>query len=373
MAENGRVVSQRILIALGLLLASSCAKISGPTRTSEKVFKAQWIKDHDPSYSTGNLPIGLSGPLIHQGLVYAGHALGEMRAYDLINGRPIWRKRDNGPYSAEPTPLLEDYITYGSIKGRVYTRHRLNGKLLWNVDLGAAIEGEGVFYNGRLYFHTRNHKIFCLDARTGKILWAYKRSVPFAITLQRVSRPLLYDHKIFVGFADGTIASFSAEEGVLLWESKVFSGSKFIDVDAGPLLFNGKLIAGGLAGDLAVLDKDSGLLERKLGYPVSRAPIVFGQRLILGTSEGEVVVLDRGLKELMRKKVSSNAISAMALWKKGLVVASGGRLLQIDLKNLATMGSFHLGHQSSAVFGRMEVSEGALAVYSSRNRLYLFR
>ncbi len=358
------------------LFLSSCSTLhqwgfKGP-KSSKNFFKPIWIKNHDPEYDTGNLPIGLQSPFVHEGIVYAGHGSGEMRAYELSNGRLVWRAKDNGAYHSGPV-LMGDYITYGSVEGRVYARHRLNGELLWNVDLGAAIESKGVISRGRLYYHTRNHKIFCLDAKTGKILWAYKRSVPFIATLQRASRPLIDKNKLYVGFADGTVAAFSIEEGILLWENKIVSGPKFIDVDASPLIFNNQLIIGSLSGSLAVMDRENGFVKRKLKYNVSRKPLILDKRLFLGTVNGEIVVLGRNLKEVASRKISDAAISSMALWKGGLAISTvDGHLIYIDPKNLSIKSSIYLGHRSSAVFGELGVREGKLAAYSSRNRLYVF-
>lgn len=374
-----------IALILGLCLGlSSCAswrawqgkqswKIEPPLRGSQKVFKPIWIKNHDPVYQTGNLPVGLQTPFVHEGLVYAGHGSGEMRAYELHSGRMVWRAKDKGGYHGGPT-LFGDHLTYGTIEGRAYARHRLSGKLIWNVDLGAAVESQAVLSRGRLFYHTRNHKIFCLDAQTGKTLWAYRRSIPLITTLQRVSRPLVLGNRLYVGFADGTVAAFSVEEGILHWETKIVSGSKFIDVDLSPLrLGRRQILVGSLSGSLVVLDRRNGKIRRRLKYAPTRRPLVWGKYFILGTPEGEVILLDRNLRKRASQKISEVAVASMTFWKKGLVVSTvDGYLHYMDLKGLNVESSFALGHGHSAVFGDLVSQEGKLVAYSSRNRLYVF-
>ena len=341
-------------------------------RGPPKVFKPLWAKNHDPLYNSGNLPIGVQNPSIYQGIVYIGHNKGEMRAYDIEDGRLIWKAKDNGAYHSGVV-LMGDYITYGTVKGRAYSRHRLSGKLLWSVDLGASIETDGVLFEGRLYYHTRNHKIFCLDAMTGKILWAFKRSIHLMATLQRASRPLVDREKLYVGLADGTVVAFSLQEGIPLWERKIISGSKFIDADVDPLLFHGELIVAGASGLLTVLDKKNGLIKRRLNYSIARAPLIWGEHLILGTVNGEIVILDKNLRKVASQNVSTTSISSILPWKKGFVVATvGGYLLFMNSKDLSLQASYHLGHQSSAIFAPLKAEEGKLVVYSARNRLYVF-
>ena len=365
-------------ICLGAL--SSCSfltkKIAGlkpqPAR-HRPYFSPVWIKNHDPLYDTGNLPIGLQGPLIHEGLVYAGHGSGEMRAYQLSDGRLIWKRRDHGAYHSSPIIYGDDLI-YGTVEGRIYARNHRSGELIWNVDLDAAVESEGTLYKGRLFYQARNHKVFCLDAKTGKVLWAYKRSVPFLTTLQRASRPLIYGNKLYVGFADGIVGAFSIDDGVLIWEQKIVSGSKFVDVDMDPFIFNGHLILGSLTGPLTVLNPKTGAILRKLNYHVTRQPISWKKRLILGTSDGEIVILGKDYRLLSRRSLGDQGISSMVLWKQGLVVSTvGGELFFLGPEDLELKERYHLGHKSSAVFGKIKVKEGKLAVYSSRNRLYLFK
>ena len=359
------------ILALGLLF-SSCGHVQAD---KEKVpyFRVLWAKDHeitDPA--TGNLSIALNSPFIYEGIVYAGHNDGKMLAYELATGRDIWKAEDKSAYHAGPV-IFKDQIIYGTVQGRVYSRQYLTGKPKYVVDLGASVETEGVLYRGKILFHLRNHQLFCLDAETGKILWAYKRSVPYQTTIQRASRPLVVDNKIFIGFADGYVAAFGIEDGVLLWENKLVSGNKFVDIDATPVMKDGKLFVASLTGPIAILEPNSGNLLRTLDYIASRSPLVRDEQVLIGTTDGELVLLDKTFRELVKKKISKAAISSIVDWKGKLAVATvGANIYIVDPKTLETLEVYHLGHAYSAIFGQMQSLENKLAVLSSRNRLYLF-
>lgn len=341
------------------------------------VFRPIWVKNLDITHTTGNLPIGLQGPTIFDGIVYIGHNDGPVAAYDLYNGRNIWKSDESqgnkSSYHAAPV-VFGQLVAYGNVAGRLFARDRLSGKLSYNVDLGGAIEGQPTYYNGRLIVHTRNHKIICLDALTGKILWAYKRAIPFLTTLQRVSKPIVHNNHVYVGFADGTVGAFSVEEGSLLWDRKVVDGPKFIDVDTKPLIFKNKLIVGSLAGDISVMELSSGAILRKIPFEISRAPIIVPEGIVFGTSDGELVMLDENFSELKKISISEYGLTSVRKWKQGYVAGTTkGQLIAIDKDFTKITEVFNFGHSSSALFGNLAVEDGILVAYSSRNRLYVFR
>lgn len=367
---------RNFLLSLLLLGGVGCSKLSIPikgVKPFKKLFSPVWIKDMDVDHPTGNLPVGLQSPAIHQGILYMGHNIGKMKAFDLSNGRQVWSEQEGQPYHSAPI-VHQNLVIYGNVEGRLFARERLSGKLVYNIDLGASIESKPIIYSGRLLVHTRNHKVVCLDAVTGKILWAYKRSVPFITTLQRVSRPEVKDNKVYVGFADGFLAAFSLEEGVLLWESKVVDGAKFIDIDTHPIFFSGKIVVGSQSGPLSIINPIGGMIERRLPYNVARAPIIANGYLLVGTSEGELVRLDENFKEVAKLKVSKDSITSLVLWKKKVIASTtGGDLIALEPDLSKTFDQFNFGHSSSALFGELVVQGDTLAAYSSRNHLYVFR
>lgn len=360
------------------LLLSACSYLPTNLRPEgvgkeDNVFTLSWTKAFDPEYETGNLPISLSSPLIHNGYLYVGNGRGQMGAFNIDNGRPLWIADEHSGYHASPV-VHGDNLIYGNVQGRLFSRNLITGQSQFEIDLGSSIETRPTIYKGRMFLQTRDHKIFALDASSGKILWAYKRSVPFLTTLQRASRPIVVDNKVYVGFADGAVLSFSTEDGVVLWERKVVNGQKFIDVDTDPIIFGKHLVVGSLAGDLIVMNPESGQILRRLQYPVSREPYIVGKELYLLTGDGRIVVLDEYYNEVKSVQVGDVGLSSLKEWKNGYMVTTVGRKVYFVTKDTLTVQShFELGSLYSAVFGEIGDGDGKLAVYSSRNRLYVFK
>jgi outer membrane protein assembly factor BamB len=366
-----------VLVLLSTLMISACSSLKQYAPKAEVKSQARmtpvWIKNLDPSYDSGNLPIGLQSPLINDGIVYAGHNSGYMQAYELENGRVIWSEFDGSAYHAGAV-AYKDQVIYGTVQGRVISRHGILGAIKYSVDLGASVETRGVIHNGRIFFQLRNHQVFCLDVETGKILWGYKRSVPYLTTLQRAAAPLVYKDKLLVGFADGAFTALSIEEGILLYETKLSSASKFVDVDNQAFIYNDKVYISPAGGLLSLLDPNTGKVLRTSEFATSRAPILREDQLIFGTPNGELVLTDKNLNPLKTTKISKGVITNITPFKSYYAVSTTtGEVILVDQKNLEVQETFKLGHAYSAVFGEMTSTPESLAVLTSRNRLFLFK
>lgn len=362
-----------------LIFLSSCAQLDkvskylDPPDREDRTFVARWIKSLDPIYNAGNLPIGTSSPLIYEDILFMGNLRGEMVAYSLSNGRPIWTINENQPINA-PAAIFNDLIVYGTKEGRLFARNYYDGKLVYAIDLNTPIESAPVFHAGRMFIHLRDHRIVSLDAATGKVFWSYKRSVPYPTTLQRVSKVLPYENKIIVGFADGNVSALSMEEGVILWEQRISSGVKFVDVDIQPIYFSNYIVAGAAAGELKFINPENGVIVRSIPLTIQARPIKIKNVLVVGTVFGEIALVDNTGKILKRRKLLDNGIGSLALWKGGIVATTMSKeVLFVDPKELDIKSRYDLGHEQSAVFGDISVKNGFMTFYSSRNRLYVFK
>jgi outer membrane protein assembly factor BamB len=361
----------RYLLLLFFCVACGALRPSAPERNAD-FFRVRWSKNLDPASQSGNLPIGFGAPRIFNEIVYLGSLTGDMTAYDLESGRVLW-SRDEKTSLGGPVEFFKDHVAYGGLSGRLFVRHYLTGQLKYAIDLGAPIESAPFFFNDRLLVYLRGHQLVHLDAETGKILWVYKRAVPVTTTLQRTTKPLVLGNKIIVGFADGFVGALSVDEGLLLWETKLVDQAKFIDVDLNPLSAGGVVVTGSPSGELKAINPENGAVARSYGVSVMAHPLLKGEQLVLGTNDGEVILMALNGEILKRVKVSSQPVSAVAWWKDNIVAASfDGKLRLIDPLTLKIVGEFAMGYEYSAVFSDLVVYQDYLAVYTSRNRLYVF-
>jgi len=162
---------------------------------------------------------------------------------DRNTGKELWRRTANelvpheGTHhdadfaSASPTTDGERlYCWFGS--GGMYC-YDLNGKKLWQRDLGKAYVGaslgEGgspVVYKGKLVIvrdHARQSSIEVLDARTGKTLWKKDRDEPNAWATPRVVEHSGMTQVITV--ASKKIRSYDLNTGNIIWQCSGLTGN----------------------------------------------------------------------------------------------------------------------------------------------------
>lgn len=365
----------KYLFLLVFLVGCGSLKSFKPTAPEKKTefFQVAWSKNLDPEYISGNLPIGTGAPRIYNDIVYQGSIPGIMSAYDLETGRALWSQDEKTPLGA-PVAFFNDHVAYGGLSGRLFVRHYLTGELKYAIDLGAPVESAPYFNNGRLLVYLRGHQLVHLDAETGKILWVYKRAVPITTTLQRTTRPLIIGNKIIVGFADGFLGALSRDEGLLLWETKLVEQGKFVDVDLNPVLAGGVIVSGSPSGELKAVNPDNGAISRSYSVSVMAHPELKGEQLILGTNSGEVILMSLNGEILKSAKISDQPVSAVGWWKDNLIAASfDGMLRAIDPLTMKVIGKFAMGYEYSAVYSDLVIEKEHMAIYTSRNHLYIFR
>ena len=369
-------MNKSFAIALALLFVSGCGTVKRwgihAPENKKDFFQVRWAKAYDSLYTTGNLPITVGGVTIGDGIVYVGALDGGFHALDSENGRELWSFDEKSPLTA--SSLVSDgNVFYGTQGGRLIVRQAVTGELKYAIDLGAPIESAPVIHEGRLIVYMRGHQIVCLDALTGKIIWNYRRAVPITVTLQRTTRPLFIGDKVIVGFADGYAGALSLHEGILQWEQKLVDIQKFVDVDINPIISDGLIVTGSPSGELKALDSLDGSIRRNYTIGSLSQPILRGTSLVFGTDGGEVIFMAPNGEILKRHRVSKKPINHLVWWKDNLVaITFGGDILGIDPLTFKEIGRFSLGHDQSAVFGDLALSEKGLGVLSSRNRLFFF-
>lgn len=361
-----------LIVALLLLGACGSFKPQAPDR-EKSFFNNIWSKNLDAEYQSGNLAIGVGAPRIFNDIVYMGTLDGVMTAYDVESGRVLWSQDEKTPLGGA-VEFFKDHVAYGGLNGRIFVRHYLSGQLKYAIDLSAPVESAPVFHNDHLFVYLRGHQIVHMDAETGKILWVYKRAVPVTTTLQRTTKPLILGNKVIIGFADGFLGALSMDEGLLLWETKLVDNSKFVDVDLNPILAGGMIICGSPSGELKAVNPENGAISRTFGVSVMAHPVLKGEQLILGTNDGEVIIMNLAGEVLKRGQVSTQAVSAVSWWKDRLIVASfDGKIQSVDPLTMKVTDVFNLGYDYSAIFSDIVTTDDHMALYTSRNRLYLFQ
>ena len=108
--------------------------------------------------------------------------------------------------------------------------------------------------NGVMFVATPGNQVIALDARTGSLLWRYRRPMPEdVIQLHRTSRGVgLYGDKVFFAAAEAVLVALDARTGKEVWTTKVDENRNGYYMSLAPLVADGKVMVGASGGELGV-------------------------------------------------------------------------------------------------------------------------
>ena len=118
------------------------------------------------------------------------------------------------------------------------------------------IEATPLVVDGAIFTVADGWRVFALDAKTGDLIWEYKRSVStVGPLLERgpVSRGLaVKGSTIFFGSPDGYLVAINANDGKMIWQTLIASPSEGYSITAAPLVVDRVVIVGVAGGDFGV-------------------------------------------------------------------------------------------------------------------------
>lgn len=255
----------------------------------------------------GRGPGGGAGPMVEHKF--------DLICVDRKTGKIIWQKTAKlaTPHEgyhhmygsfASNSPITDGKFVYVSFGSRGIFCFDMNGKLIWEKDLGVkmkmrlqfgegaapAIDQERIILN---YDQEENSFIVALDKRTGKELWRASRDEPSSW-----STPLIIEHagrpQVILA-ASKKVRSYDVKTGKLIWECAGL-GSNVIPA---PIYQNGivyvmsghrdpKLLAIKLGKEGDLTGTDSVLWSHTRGLSYTLSPILYDNKLYVVTDSGQL-------------------------------------------------------------------------------------
>ena len=117
---------------------------------------------------------------------------------------------------------------------------------------GANIEATPLVIDGTIFISTDAGHVLALDAKTGDVIWEYKRPIPAGLPLAdgAVNRGLaMHAGTLFFGAGDGHLVAINANDGKVDWEKLVAKSSDGYSITGAPLVVNHSVIVGVAGGE----------------------------------------------------------------------------------------------------------------------------
>ncbi|MGE0405009.1 MAG: PQQ-dependent dehydrogenase, methanol/ethanol family [Candidatus Korobacteraceae bacterium] len=141
-------------------------------------------------------------------------------------------------------------------------------KLVWSAETGevGAHQAAPLVNNGVMFISTPYNQVAAYDAKTGKLLWRYKRQrPPDAFVRHPSNRGLaIYNDKVYYGIGEAIVVALDAKTGREVWAKEVFNNKVMYYITLAPLVADGKILIGASGGDwgvrgyVAALDPETG-------------------------------------------------------------------------------------------------------------------
>jgi alcohol dehydrogenase (cytochrome c) len=119
-------------------------------------------------------------------------------------------------------------------------------RMVWTHGLGAVGNQEGtpLVHDGVMYVPSPGDYIMAIDAKTGDVLWEYKRKLPDGMRGKTNRALAMWGNMIINSSSDNFIYALDAQTGKLAWETPVLDPRKRAPTSGGPIIANGKVITG---------------------------------------------------------------------------------------------------------------------------------
>src|SRR5687768_17571959 len=141
-------------------------------------------------------------------------------------------------------------------------------KLVWrrDTDQVRVHESAPLVNDGVMFVTTPMNQVIALDAKTGAVLWRYRRPRPAgAFILHDTNRGVaLYGDKVYFAAGEAVLVALDARTGRELWATNVADNSSSYYLTMAPLVADGKVMVGasggefGVRGLLAAFDPETG-------------------------------------------------------------------------------------------------------------------
>ena len=119
-------------------------------------------------------------------------------------------------------------------------------RMVWTHGLGTVGNQEGtpLVHDGVMYVPSPGDYIMAIDAKTGDVLWEYRRKLPDGMRGKTNRTLAMWGNLIINSSSDNFIYALDAQTGKLAWETPVLDPKKRAPTSGGPIIANGKVITG---------------------------------------------------------------------------------------------------------------------------------
>lgn len=279
----------------------NASKSMGHLALGDTIARA-WTKDVAKPSKKARLA---ASPVIEGNRLFVLDTDGAVHALAADTGNELWRvetakdKENNsarfgGGVSVDGERL---YATNGL--GDVVALNTADGSEIWRKRPGGPLRGAPTLANGNAYVLTQDNQLFALTQDKGDTAWTSSASLE-SQGVFGVAAPASAAGTVIAGFSSGELNAYRYENGRSLWgevlsrTSMSTSVSSLSDIDAEPVIDQGRVYAVGQGGRMISMDVASGQRMWEQNIAGISTPWVAGEWLFVVTDDARLICLSRG-------------------------------------------------------------------------------
>ena len=279
----------------------NAAKSMGHVQIGERLSRAWSVSIGQGSTGTTKLN---AGPVIAGGKVFTIDTEATVRAFDARNGATLWQSTI-GEKGEKRALAFGGGVSVDGGKLFAATGYGLavaidaaSGRELWRTDMTTPLRGAPTVEGNRVYVMSQDNQMFALSADKGERLWDATGTVEVA-GLLGIGAPAVAQDTVVVGFSSGELNALRVENGRTVWQDALARTGRttalaaLADIDASPVIDNGRVFAVGHGGRMAALDLATGQRVWEQTIAGTSTPWVAGDFVYVVTLNGELVCLSR--------------------------------------------------------------------------------
>ncbi|AXJ96283.1 MULTISPECIES: PQQ-binding-like beta-propeller repeat protein [unclassified Sphingomonas] len=245
-----------------------------------------------------------ASPVVADGKLFVDDVSATVHAFNAQTGESLWKTsltegkvnraaRFGGGVSFDSGKV---YATDGL--GDVVALNAADGKEVWRSKPGGPLRGAPTVANGSVYVLSQDNQIFALSDADGKVQWVQSGTLE-SQGVFGVAAPASSQGTVVAGFSSGELNAYRYENGRVLWgdalsrTSITTSVSSLSDVDADPVIDNGRVYAVGQGGRMVALDLATGQRLWEQNFAGISTPWVAGEWLFVVTDDARLICLAR--------------------------------------------------------------------------------
>ncbi len=245
-----------------------------------------------------------AAPVVGNGMLYVVDTNGAVNAFDAATGAKRWEyqlsvSKDlrNSRFGGGAT--FSNGVVYAtSGSGDVVALDAKTGAQKWRVRPAGPLRGSPTVEFNSVYAMTQDNQIVALDVTDGHIIWQ-----DAAATGEQgvfgVAAPAAGQSTVIAGYSTGELVAYRYENGRVLWSDALArtsistSVSTLTDVDADPIIDNGRVYALGQGGRMAAYELVTGNRIWELPLAGISTPVVAGEWIFALTSDARLLAIAR--------------------------------------------------------------------------------